>query len=458
MSKEIVSCRIIIQMAAPPILPKKKRTAAYARVSLENDSMMHSLSAQVSYYSALIQQNPEWEYAGVYADDGLTGTRADRPEFQRLLSDCREGKIDQVLVKSISRFARNTVTLLETVRELKKLGIAVIFEEQKINTLSGEGELMLTILASFFQEESRNVSENCKWRIRRQFELGIPTGFRMYGFEVHKGNFTVVAEQAEVILRICTLYMQDCGKMKICKMLNRDGIPSPNGGRWTPAVVHEILTNVKYAGDLLLQKYYNNNHMEKKTLRNHGELPQYFVQGDHEAIIPRETFDAIQKEVAFRAEKWNPGRENIEKCKSQRNCYPLTRRLRCADCGKMYRRKIARAGTLYAASVWICSIFNRWGKEFCSPSKQIPEDILMATVAEGLGIEEVTFDAVACIDHIEMHPANRMLFVFKDGTQQEYTWKDHSRKDSWSAEMREKAREKTRETHVNRRNREEVRA
>ena len=146
--------KTVSRIAAPVQMPRLKRVAAYARVSMGKDAMLHSLAAQVSYYSDLIQRNPEWEYAGVYADEGLTGTKENRPEFQRMLSDCRAGKIDMILVKSISRFARNTVTLLETVRVLKEMGISVYFEEQKIDTMSGDGELMLSILASFFQEES----------------------------------------------------------------------------------------------------------------------------------------------------------------------------------------------------------------------------------------------------------------------------------------------------------------
>ena len=161
----------------------KKRVAAYARISCVKDAMLHSLSAQVSYFSDLIQRNPDWIFAGIYADE-VTGTTKERKDFQRLLADCRNGQIDMIIVKSLSRFARNTVTLLETVRELKALGVDVFFEEQNIHSMNGDGELMLSILASFAQEESRSVSENCKWRIRKKFEQGIPTGFGMYGYEV----------------------------------------------------------------------------------------------------------------------------------------------------------------------------------------------------------------------------------------------------------------------------------
>ena len=192
--------KVIRKMEADiPSLPLRKRVAAYARVSSGKDAMLHSLSAQVSYYSEHIQSHPEWEYGGVYVDEALTGTKDDRDGFQRLLADCRAGKVDMVLTKSISRFARNTVTLLETVRELKTLGVDVYFEEQNIHSLSGDGELMLTILASYAQEESRSVSENCKWRIRQKFQQGIPTTTRMNGLKFDHGKVTVISDEAKII-------------------------------------------------------------------------------------------------------------------------------------------------------------------------------------------------------------------------------------------------------------------
>ena len=279
-----------------PVAQIKKllRVAAYARVSTGKDTMLHSLAAQVSYYSDLIQRNPEYEYAGVYADEGLSGTKESRPEFQRMLKDCRDGKLDRILCKSISRFARNTVTLLSVVRELKALGVSVYFEEQNIDTMSGDGEFMLTILASFAQEESRSVSENCKWRVRKKFEQGIPTGFGMYGYTVKNGSFTIVPDEAEVVRRIFRMYLDGMGSVRIMKALIADNIPAPEGGLWNASVIMMMLRNEKYAGDLLLQKFFTNNHVEKKQCFNRGELPQYFVAEDHEPIIDRETFDAVQ--------------------------------------------------------------------------------------------------------------------------------------------------------------------
>jgi DNA invertase Pin-like site-specific DNA recombinase len=189
-----------------PIAITRKRVAGYGRVSSGKDAMLHSLSAQVSYYSKLIQSRADWAFSGVYADEATTGTKDNRAELQRLLADCRAGKIDMIITKSIARFARNTVTLLETVRELKLLNIDVYFEEQNIHSLSGDGELMLTILASYAQEESRSVSENCKWRIRRDFAQGRPSASRMLGYHLRDGKFYIIPEEAEIVRRIFADY------------------------------------------------------------------------------------------------------------------------------------------------------------------------------------------------------------------------------------------------------------
>jgi DNA invertase Pin-like site-specific DNA recombinase len=183
-----------IQKIEPLVTLRKSRTAAYARVSSDKDAQLNSLSAQVSYYTELIKRRPEWEYAGTYVDEAFSGTKAARPGFQRLMEDCRAGKIDIVLTKSISRFARNTLTTLEAVRELKALGVEVWFERENIHTMSGDGELMLSILASFAQEESKSVSDNCKWRIRDKFKQGKPTGITMYGYKMVGSQLIVISE------------------------------------------------------------------------------------------------------------------------------------------------------------------------------------------------------------------------------------------------------------------------
>ena len=243
-------------------------------MSSGKEALLHFLSAQGSYYSEHIQSHPDWEYAGVYVDEALTGTKDDRDGFQRLLADCRAGKIDMVLTKSISRFARNTVTLLETVRELKTLGVDVYFEEQNIHSLSGDGELMLTILASYAQEESRSVSENCKWRIRQKFQQGIPTTTRLNGLRIDHGKVTVIPDEAKAVALIFELRRAGMGKNGIARELNRRGVPAKRGGIWHESVVETILRNEKYQGDLLLQKQYRVDHLSKIDRPNLGELPQ----------------------------------------------------------------------------------------------------------------------------------------------------------------------------------------
>lgn len=287
--------------------------AAYARVSSGKDAMLHSLSAQVSYYSDLIQKHSGWQYAGVYADEALTGTKDNRENFQRLLADCRARKVDMVITKSISRFARNTVTLLETVRDLKTMGVDVFFEEQNIHSLSADGELMLTILASYAQEESLSASENQKWRIKRNFENGMPWNGTMLGYRYENGTLIIEPSEAETVNRIFTEYLAGSGMTAIAKRLNADGIPTRYGNAWGKASIKAVLQNYSYTGNLLLQKSRRMDHLTKRDAPNNGELPQYHVQGCHEAIIPLRSFNAVQEEMRHRADKHtHPGEKRKE--------------------------------------------------------------------------------------------------------------------------------------------------
>lgn len=253
---------------AIPAQVKATRVAAYARVSTGKDAMLHSLSAQVSYYSKMIQGHPGWLYCGVYADEALTGTKENRTDFQRLLTDCRAGKIDLVITKSISRFARNTVTLLQTVRELKLLGVDVFFEEQNIHTISADGELMMTILASYAQEESLSASENMKWRYRKGFERGEMMGLRfLFGYDIDKGVVTINQEQARIVQEIFRRYIDGETAGSIAADLNARNIKGALGGAWCPQRIRNIVTNEKYLGNALLQKTFVNNHLEKKQVQ-----------------------------------------------------------------------------------------------------------------------------------------------------------------------------------------------
>ena len=264
--------RIIKQIKFPVSqAPKLTRVAAYARVSTGKDAMLHSLSAQVSYYSNLIQNHKGWQYIGVYKDEALTGTKNTRDDFQRLLTDCRAGKIDMVITKSISRFARNTVTLLETVRELKTLGVDVFFEEQNIHSLSADGELMLTILASYAQEESLSASENQKWRIRKGFENGELLNLRrLFGYDISKSGIQVNATEAAIVQELFHRAAMGDSFGMLARDLNNRGIRNSMGGKWSASRIAELLGNEKYCGNALLQKRYRNNHLEKKQFINNG--------------------------------------------------------------------------------------------------------------------------------------------------------------------------------------------
>lgn len=283
--------------------PKLTKVAAYARVSSGKDAMLHSLSAQVSYYNDLIQHHPGWVFCGVYADEALTGTKADRENFVRLIQDCKAGKVGMVITKFISRFARNTVTLLETVRELKVYGVDVYFEEQNIHSISPDGELMLSILASYAQEESLSASENQKWRIKRNFENGMPWNGTLLGYRYENGKYIIVPEEAAVVKTIFTNYLDGMGITAIMKMLNEQGIPTRNGNAWGKSSVMRVLRNYAYTGNLLLQQTYRENHLTKLTRQNNGELPKYHIVDSHEPIISLEQFNAVQEEIQYRADK-----------------------------------------------------------------------------------------------------------------------------------------------------------
>ncbi len=419
--------RIITQVPVTiPQAPKLKRVAAYARVSSGKDAMLHSLSAQVSYYNDLIQKHHGWQFCGVYADEALTGTKADRENFTRLIADCRAGKIDMVITKSISRFARNTLTLLETVRELKSIGVDVFFEEQNIHSISGDGELMLTFLASYAQEESLSASENQKWRIKRNYENGMPWNGTMLGYRYDRGTLIIEPQEAEVVKRIFDTYLSGKGVTAIMKMLNTEGITTRNGNRWGTSSVMRVLRNYAYTGNLLLGQTYRDNHLNKRTQRNNGEFPKYHIEDSHEAIIPLWQFNAVAEEIERRAEKHNhPG--------SKKQTYPFTGIIVCGGCGKHYRRKMTATG-----AVWICNTYNTHGKVAC-PSKQIPETTLISITEETLGNIDALYDKITAI---QAEKDNTLIFCFKDGTKAVKRWQDRSRALSWTEDMKASARER----------------
>ena len=421
--------KIVQKVKFTPTAPKPRRVAAYARVSNGKDAMLHSLASQVEYYSHYIRSTPGWEYAGVYADEAKTGTKDSRENFQRMLTDCRAGKIDHILSKSISRFARNTVTLLETVRELKAQGISVYFEEQNIDTSTADGELMLSILASYAQEESLSTSENMKWRIHSNFQQGLAWNPTLLGYRYEEGVFAIQPEEAEIVRQIYDRYLDGMGATAIAKLLNESGKVSRFGNAWGQRSIMLILQNDSYTGNLLLQKTFSENHLTKKKKYNEGQLPMYHIQNSHEAIIPLAQFNAVQAEIKRRAEKYAKPHRN-------KGNYLFSGLLVCGICGKHYRRKETAAGP-----VWICPTYNSMGKAACS-SKRIPESTLLEVTKETMGSSEALTGKITAV---RAENGNRLVFCFRDGTESVKRWYDRSRADSWTEEMKNAAAQKARE-------------
>lgn len=283
---------------------KFKKVAAYARVSSGKDAMLHSLMIQTEYYKKFISEHPGWIFAGVYSDEAISGTKNKRESFEKMNNDCKAGKIDLIITKSISRFARNTVVLLETIRELRNIGVSVYFEEQNIDSCSSDCEFLLTILASVAQEESRSVSENMYWHIRKNFEAGLAWSPIILGYYYDKGVYKIKDDEAKLVRRIFNDYLSGKGCYTIAKELNDEGVPTRRGPLWKDTTIAKILRNYNYTGNLELQKTYRPDYMSKKPKNNRGERPRYLAEDTHEAIIDIKTFNAVQVEIQRRKEMY----------------------------------------------------------------------------------------------------------------------------------------------------------
>lgn len=429
-----------------PKLPTRKRVAAYARVSMETERLHHSLSAQVSYYSSLIQSNPEWIYAGVYADEGISGTSTEkRAEFQRMLADCEAGRIDIILTKSISRFARNTVDLLNTVRHLRELGIEVRFEKENINSLSGDGEVMLTLLASFAQSESESISNNVKWGVRKRMQQGIPNGhFRIYGYRWEGDDLVIVPEEAAIVKRIFQNFLDGKSRLETEREFAAEGITTREGCRWVDSNIKVVLTNVTYTGNLLLQKEFIEDPIGKHRKKNHGELPQYYVENTHEAIIDKETFDYVQSEIARRKELGPLANKSLDTC-----CF--TGKIKCPHCGLSYMHEHRTDRGTYQ-EFWVCGTRKmlarkKSGRPACPNKGSINQKGLIKACNEVLGLDE--FDEQAFldkVDHIEVPEGYVLDFFMKDGSVIRKPCPNTGHKDCWTKEYREKVSRKRKNT------------
>jgi len=366
--------KIIKLEPAVPALPKRKKVAAYARVSMESEKLMHSLSAQISYFSELIQKNPEWEYAGVYADRFISGTSIEkRAEFQRLVADCEAGKINIVLCKSISRFARNTVDLLKTVRHLKELGVEVRFEKENISSMSNDGEMLLTLLASFAEQESISQSENIKWTIKKKYEKGESYGKRRcLGYKWENGHYVIIPEEAEIVREIFALFLAGKHGVQIADELNSRGIKGIKGHPINPCYVVSILDNITYTGDLRFQEHYSPavRHMKK----NYGEVPKYVLEDAHEPIISREDFAKVK---AIR------DKTRMYKGRKRTSCF--SRKMFCGCCGTPMQRMTARLAHS-KRKYWECRLKITSHGDGCQ-SLHIYEDVLEPLIAGVLDME-----------------------------------------------------------------------
>lgn len=339
--------------------PKKKRMAAYCRVSTDQAEQLSSYEAQVNFYTNFIKSSSEHEFAGIYADEGISGTNTKkRDQFNKMIDDCKAGKIDVIITKSISRFARNTLDCLNYVRLLKELGIGIIFEKENIDTLDSKGEVLLSILSSLAQDESRSISENSTWGIRRRFEQGKVTVncTKFLGYDKDENrNLAINAKQAVIVRRIYKDYLDGKGPNWIARDLEKDGIQNWNGKvKWYDSTIRKILSNEKYKGDALLQKTYTVDFLTKKRVENNGEVPQYYVEESHPAIIDKEMWEAVQLEIERRkafAEKHKIGKFDFA---SEKN--PFAGKVICGCCGGIYGRKMWNStDERLKRAVWQCN-------------------------------------------------------------------------------------------------------
>ena len=319
---------------------KKLRVAAYCRVATETEEQNLSYEVQVAHYTEFIKKNTEWEFAGIFADDGISGTNTKkREEFNRMIEECMEGNIDLVITKSISRFARNTLDCLKYIRQLKEKYIAVYFEKENINTMDAKGEVLLTIMASLAQQESQSLSQNVKLGLQYRYQQGkVQVNHnRFMGYtKDEEGNLIIVPEEAEIIKRIYREYLEGKSLVGIGRDLEKDGILTAAGKpRWRPETIKKILLNEKYIGDALLQKTFTVDFLTKKRVKNEGHVPQYYVENSHEAIIPKELFLQAQEELHRRSNIYTGADKNKRIYSSK---YALSTITFCGDCGDIYRR------------------------------------------------------------------------------------------------------------------------
>ncbi len=389
----------------------KLRIAAYCRVSTDDEEQLTSYEAQRTAYIDKIMGNPDWTMAGIFADEGITGTSArKRPEFLRMIRQCRQKKIDLILTKSISRFARNTVDCLTYVRLLKEHGIGVFFEEQNINTLETDSEMLLTLLGAFAQAESESISANVRWGIRQAMREGKANICYKYLYAYEKGEDgrpRIIPDQAEVVKSIYDRFLAGASLRQIKEWLESEGIPNVAGKEeWTISAIRGILTSEKYCGDVILQKTFISDCISKKSVKNTGQLPKYLIESHHPAIVDRKTFDAVQTELARRKAAQSPTKAAPTGLTSYASKYALSERLVCGECGTLYRRCTWKKGDRIRI-VWRCVSRLDYGKRYChSPTldEEPLQRAILAAVNKAMGQKEDIIWRVARAMEKELPP------------------------------------------------------
>lgn len=376
----VIPARTNSSNLAENLAPQKKKMAAYCRVSTEQLEQLSSYEAQVAYYTSYIDNHPDYEMAGIFADEGLSGTNTKkRDQFNKMIEACKEGKIDMIITKSISRFARNTLDTLNYVRSLKELGIGVIFEKENINTLDSKGEVLLTILSSLAQDESRSISENSTWGIRRKFEQGklIINHTKFLGYtKDEEGNLIIDEKQAKIVRRIYKDYLDGKGTNRIARELEEEGIKGWNGkSKWYESTIRGMLTNEKYKGDALLQKTYTVDFLSKKRVDNNGEVPKYYVEESHPAIIDKEMWEAVQLEMERR--RVFAETHAVYKLDYATLDNPFSGRVICGHCGSPFGRKVWNStDEIRRRFIWRCNRkYIAKGEKGCT-NKHVDDTVL----------------------------------------------------------------------------------
>ena len=381
--------RIIIEIPANPVFAERDirsrilRMAAYCRVSTDSEDQLNSYKSQIDYYTTIISENPNWKLAGIFADEGLSGlSTKKREQFNRMIQKCRRGQIDMIIVKSVSRFARNTLDSLGCVRKLKAMGVGVIFEKEGVNTMETDDETLLTIFAALAQAESQSLSKNVRRGYQQAYKLGKVPFHVIYGYRKGpEGQPEIIPEQAAIVRRIYHRYLTGQSVGQIRKDLEADGILTHRGNsEWAENNIQQLLRNERYAGDVLLQKTYVKDLLTNLVVKNNGELPQYYIQNNHPAIIERDIWNKTQEEIARRCSKRKTpsptARTGISKYSGK---YALNEILVCGQCGSSYRRT-TWAKPQGRIGVWRCISQLEHGKRKCGNSPTIPEKALHAAI------------------------------------------------------------------------------